>query len=136
MGLKPQTGCQRLATNGDCALLLPCRHWSLLNRPAQLNGWYRLFLIPGDAHCGANALQPNAPWPETTFPTLIDWVEKGIEPKTLNSTVRSPGEQQQNCGWPLRPYFTNNGTKLECVNDQKSLDSWQYDLDAFQMLIL
>ncbi|PYH80090.1 tannase and feruloyl esterase [Aspergillus uvarum CBS 121591] len=100
---------------------------------AALNDWYRLFLIPGGAHCGANSLQPNAPWPESTLATLIDWVEKGIEPKTLNGTVQSTGAQQQICGWPLRPYWINNGTKLQCAYDQRSLDTWKYDLNAFKM---
>ncbi|RAK78844.1 tannase and feruloyl esterase [Aspergillus fijiensis CBS 313.89] len=78
-------------------------------------------------------LQPNAPWPETTLATLIDWVVKGIEPKTLNGTVQSTGAQQQICGWPLRPYWTNNGTQFQCVYDQESLDTWKYELDAFNM---
>ncbi|KAJ5712374.1 hypothetical protein N7493_008842 [Penicillium malachiteum] len=100
---------------------------------AELDDWYRLFLIPGGAHCGANSLQPIAPWPETTFSTLIDWVENGIEPKTLNGNIQSTGKQQQICGWPLRPLFTNNGTDAECVHDQKSIGTWKYDLDAFKM---
>ncbi|RAH87407.1 tannase and feruloyl esterase [Aspergillus japonicus CBS 114.51] len=85
----------------------------------ELNNWYRLFLIPGGAHCGANSLQPNVPWPETTLATLIDCVEKGIEPKTLNGTIQSTGAQQQICGWP-----------------PPSLDTWKYDLNAFKMPIL
>ncbi|KAJ5106618.1 hypothetical protein N7456_003293 [Penicillium angulare] len=102
---------------------------------SELNDWYRLFLIPGGAHCGANSLQPNAPWPETTFATLIDWVEKGIQPKTLNGTVSSTGAQEQICGWPLRPFWTNNGTDFNCVYDQRSLDTWKYELNAFKMPI-
>ncbi|RAQ45431.1 hypothetical protein AFGD_005779 [Aspergillus flavus] len=110
-------------------------HLSYNQSVAKLNNWYRLFLVPGGAHCGANTLQPNAPWPETTLATLIDWVENGIEPKTLNGTIQSTGEQQQICGWPLRPYFKNNATNPECVYDQKSLDTWKYNLNAFKMPI-
>ncbi|GMF75584.1 Tannase and feruloyl esterase [Aspergillus oryzae] len=110
-------------------------HLSYNQSVAELNNWYRLFLVPGGAHCGANTLQPNAPWPETTLATLIDWVENGIEPKTLNGTIQSTGEQQQICGWPLRPYFKNNATNPECVYDQKSLDTWKYNLNAFKMPI-
>ncbi|KAB8203459.1 Tannase/feruloyl esterase [Aspergillus parasiticus] len=110
-------------------------HLSYNQSVAELNDWYRLFLVPGGAHCGANPLQPNAPWSETTLATLIDWVENGIEPKTLNGTIQSTGEQQQICGWPLRPYFKNNATNPECVYDQKSLDTWKYDLNAFKMPI-
>ncbi|CAK7236643.1 hypothetical protein SCUCBS95973_009677 [Sporothrix curviconia] len=100
-----------------------------------LNDFYRFFLIPGAAHCGANPLQPNAPYPQMLFPTLIDWVENGIEPHTLNGTVTSTGEQQQICPWPLRPFWINNGSTLDCQYDQKSLDTWKYDLDAFRMPI-
>lgn len=110
-------------------------HLSYNQSVAELNNWYRLFLVPGGAHCGANTLQPNAPWPETTLATLIDWVENGIEPKTLNGTIQSTGEQRQICGWPLRPYFKNNATNPECVYDQKSLDTWKYNLNAFKMPI-
>jgi tannase len=60
----------------------------------------------------------------------------GIEPTTLNATVlhgKHLGEQQQICGWPLRPYWPNYGTSMECQYDQASIDSWLYDLDAFKL---
>ncbi|ORY67033.1 Tannase/feruloyl esterase [Pseudomassariella vexata] len=101
-----------------------------------LNDWYRLFLVPGGAHCSANSAEPNGPWPQTTLAVLIDWVENGDEPVTLNGTVlqgENKGETQQICSWPLRPYWSGNGTEMECQYDQKSIDSWHYDLDAFFM---
>lgn len=103
---------------------------------AALQDWYRLFLIPGAEHCGSNSLQPNGPFPQTTLETLINWVEKGITPTRLNGTVLSgpnAGETQQICAWPLRPYWKNNGTELECQYDQASIDTWHYDFDAFKM---
>lgn len=103
---------------------------------AALADWYRFFLVPGAEHCAANSLQPNGPWPQTTLQTLIDWVEKDIAPDTLNGTVlqgEHAGESQQICAWPLRPYWTENGTKLECQYDQDSIDSWIYDLNAFNL---
>ena len=101
-----------------------------------LNDWYRLFLVPGAGHWGPSTAQPNGPWPQTSLAVLIDWVEKGIQPTTLNATVlqgKHIGEQQQICGWPLRPYWTNNGTNMECQYDQASIDSWLYDFDAFKI---
>jgi tannase len=98
--------------------------------------FYRLFLVPGGSHCAPNAAEDNGPWPQTALQNLIDWVEKDIAPVTLNGTVLqgpNAGQNQQICGWPLRPIFTHNGTNLECVYDQKSIDSWIYDLDAFDM---
>ncbi|PMD30610.1 tannase and feruloyl esterase [Hyaloscypha variabilis F] len=101
-----------------------------------LNDWYRLFLVPGAGHCGPSTAQPNGPWPQTSLAVLIDWVENGIEPTTLDATVlqgKHLGEQQQICGWPLRPYWPNDETSMECQYDQASTDSWLYDLDAFKL---
>lgn len=103
---------------------------------AAMNEFYRLFLVPGGSHCAANAAEPNGPWPQTSLANLIDWVENDIAPVTLNGTVLAgpnKGRNQQICGWPLRPLFSNNGTELECVYDQTSIDSWHYDLNAFDM---
>jgi tannase len=80
--------------------------------------------------------QPNGPWPQTSLAVLINWVEKGIQPTTLNATAmqgQHVGEQQQICGWPLRPYWTNNGTTMECQYDQASINSWLHEFDAFKV---
>jgi tannase len=101
---------------------------------SEMNDWYRLFLIPGAAHCATNDLQPNAPFPQTNLAVMIDWVENGVEPTTLNATVLQgeyEGETQDICGWPLRPYW-NNGT-MECQYDQASINSWLYNFDAIKM---
>lgn len=103
---------------------------------AALNDWYRLFLVPGAAHCGPNTAMPNGPFPQTNLAVLIDWVEKGIVPTTLNATVlqgENIGENQQICAWPQRPLWTGNTTNPECVYDQASIDTWLYDFDAFKM---
>ncbi|KAF2465678.1 tannase and feruloyl esterase [Lindgomyces ingoldianus] len=103
----------------------------------KIQDFYRLFLVPGGAHCGANQYQPNGAWPQNSLTQLIDWVEKGIEPNLLNGTVSmgaQKGENQKICLWPLRPYYGgSNGTELECVYDQVSLDTWHYNLDAWKM---
>lgn len=99
-----------------------------------LNEFYKLFLIPGGSHCSPNAAEPNGPWPQHNLATLIEWVENDVEPKTLNGTVllgNNVGQTQQICAWPLRPLWANNGTTMECVYDQASIDSWDYDLDSF-----
>ncbi|KAI1420411.1 tannase and feruloyl esterase [Xylaria sp. FL1777] len=93
-----------------------------------LDDFYRLFIVPGAEHCGANAAQPNGGWPVTTLQTVIDWVEGGVAPATLNNTGNGISSL---CRWPLRPLWSGNGTSLDCVFDQKSTDSWTYTLDAF-----
>ena len=101
-----------------------------------LSDWYRLFLIPGASHCAANLAQPNAPFPQTNLAVLIDWVENGVAPDTLNATVllgENLGRNEQICAWPLRPFWSNNGTTMECQYDQDSINTWLYDLDAFKL---
>lgn len=103
---------------------------------AALNEWYKLFLVPGAAHCSPNPYQPNGPFPQTNLAVLIDWVEHGNEPTTLNATVlQGPheGENQQICAWPLRPLWHGNNSTMSCVYDQSSIDTWQYDLDAIKV---
>ncbi|KAJ5949395.1 tannase subunit [Penicillium verhagenii] len=100
---------------------------------SSINDWYRLFLVPGASHCNTSSLQPNAPFPQTSLGSLIDWVEKSEMPNALNSTILSgsrKSEQQQLCAWPLRPLWRNNGTTMHCVFDKPSYDTWIYDLDA------
>lgn len=112
------------------------KHLSYNESVAAQHEFYRLFLVPGGSHCDFNVYEPNGPWPQTNFPVLIDWVEKGIAPETLNATVlqgENIGSNEQICLYPLRPIWINNGTTMECVYDQKSIDSWTYDLDAFNM---
>ncbi|RDW56776.1 carboxylic ester hydrolase-26 [Coleophoma cylindrospora] len=94
---------------------------------AAMDDFYRLFLVPGAAHCGANDIQPNGVWPQTTLQTVIDWVEGAVAPDTLNTT----GTIDSICRWPLRPLWAGNGTSLSCVYDQASIDTWMYDFDAY-----
>ncbi|KAE8419544.1 Tannase/feruloyl esterase [Aspergillus pseudocaelatus] len=101
-----------------------------------LNEWNRLFLVPGAAHCTSSTDQPNGPFPQATLKTLIEWVENKIVPETLNGTVQDgdhQGEQQQICAWPLRPLWKENGTVMNCVYDQASLDTWDYEFDAYRI---
>ncbi|CAI7613324.1 unnamed protein product [Penicillium glandicola] len=96
---------------------------------AALDDFYRLFLIPGVGHCSTNSYQPGAPWPQTTLQTLIEWVENGKAPATLAGS----GDIETMCRWPLRPLWTSNGKKFQCVYNQDSIDSFIYDLDAYTL---
>ncbi|KAG9240493.1 hypothetical protein BJ878DRAFT_285665 [Calycina marina] len=58
--------------------------------------WYRLYIIPGAAHCSPNTLQPNGPFPQTNLQVLLNWVEKGVEPTTLNATCLAGTEKGKN----------------------------------------
>ncbi|KIV81328.1 hypothetical protein PV11_03519 [Exophiala sideris] len=101
---------------------------------AAQNEFFRLFLVPGATHCASNPAEPNGPFPQTNLAVMIDWVEHGILPETLNGTVRqgtSKGQNQKICAWPLRPVWSANTSNPECLYDQQSVDYWNYDLDAF-----
>ncbi|CAK96757.1 hypothetical protein CBS63078_576 [Aspergillus niger] len=100
-----------------------------------LASFYRLYLVPGASHCATNAYEPG-PWPQDNMAVMIDWVEKGVVPVTLNATYLSGEEKGSNaqiCAWPLRPLWKNNGTVMECVYDQASIDTWQYDFNAYSL---
>ena len=67
---------------------------------------------------------------------LIDWLENKQAPEMLNATVSlgaNKGQNQQICLWPLRLIYGNDSMVPECVYNQKSIDSWHYDLHAFKM---
>ncbi|KAK3076182.1 hypothetical protein LTS18_013696 [Coniosporium uncinatum] len=111
-------------------------HLSYNASNAALGEWYRLFLIPGAAHCSVDPLQPNGPWPQTNLEVLINWVEKDVVPTTLNATHLAGdnvGENAQICAWPLRPFWTDNGTTMECRYDQRSIDTWMFHFDSFKL---
>lgn len=100
---------------------------------AQLNEWYRFFLVPGAGHCGASNTQPNGPFPTDVLASLIEWVENDSNPVRLNATVSGGNVtdvNQQLCSWPLRPYWVNNGTTMDCVYDQASIDTWDTTFDS------
>ncbi|OAK94382.1 tannase and feruloyl esterase [Phaeosphaeriaceae sp. SRC1lsM3a] len=100
-----------------------------------MSDWYRLFLVPGAAHCGANTLQPNGPFPQTNMEVLIDWVENGVKPEQLKATHLAGeeiGKSAEICAWPLRPLWVDGGEMI-CVYDQESIDTWMYDLDAWTL---
>lgn len=119
--------------NSVRSIMYPTQSYS--DSIASIQEWYKLFLIPGAAHCSVNTLQPG-PYPQDNMQTMIDWVESSVEPIAgLNATVASgtyAGEVQQLCAFPLRPLWSSNST-MSCVYDQASIDSWDYTLDAFKM---
>jgi tannase len=103
---------------------------------AAMGDWYRLFLVPGAAHCSRNTLQPNGPFPTTNLDVLMQWVERGVVPTTLKAQYETTGayasEDAQICAWPLRPMWSGDGEVMECEYDQESVDTWMYDFDAYE----
>lgn len=94
--------------------------------------WYRLFLVPGAGHCSPSPDQSNGPFPQTVLGSIIDWVEKGINPVQLNATLFGSGVEEKLCSFPLRPMWAEDG-KHQCVYEQESLDTWFPQLDGFPL---
>ncbi|KAJ6103413.1 hypothetical protein N7486_005840 [Penicillium sp. IBT 16267x] len=95
-----------------------------------LDDFYRLFLIPGVGHCATNDYEPNAPWPQYTLQSVIEWVEEGKAPATLAGSADIDSTM---CRWPMRPLWTDNAKKFQCIYDQDSVDSFTYDLNAYKL---
>ena len=98
------------------------------------NHFYRFYLVLSAEHCGPNSAQANGFWPNTNLAVMIDSVENGVAPDTLNATVLQGGHQGETrelCRWPLRRCWTNDET-MAYEYDQDSIDSWMYTFDAFK----
>lgn len=110
-------------------------HLSFNDSTQALSDWYKLYLVPGAAHCSPSTSQPNGPFPQTNMAVMIDWVEKGNAPDTLNATVLDgthKGENGRVCAWPLRPVWKDG--EMECVGiERESLETWEYEFDAYKV---
>ncbi|KAI2620916.1 feruloyl esterase-like protein B precursor [Hypomontagnella submonticulosa] len=96
---------------------------------AAMDEFYRLYIVPGGAHCGSNRDQPAGGWPATTLQTVIEWAENGVAPDTLPNN----GDIDTLCKWPLRPLWSNDGAEFECVYDERSAGAWNYTFDSFKV---
>lgn len=57
-------------------------------------------------------------------------------PTTLEAKHLASEDQGQDAEiyvWPLRPLWIENGTKMECMYDQKRIDIWMLELDAWRV---
>jgi feruloyl esterase len=75
--------------------------------PATVDGWSRLFLVPGMGHCGGG------PATLDTFDMLgavVDWVENGKPPDAVRATGRSwPGRSRPLCPHPSHAHYKGTG---------------------------
>ncbi|KAH7127214.1 feruloyl esterase B precursor [Dendryphion nanum] len=74
-----------------------------------VNDFYRLFLAPGVEHCGGG---PGA-WPRKPMEALVDWVEKGEAPETLDAeAVDEEGDlvTRELCLWPRTMKYMGIGS--------------------------
>ncbi len=75
--------------------------------PEQVRNWSRLFLAPGMGHCqgGAAALDSF-----DALSAVVDWVEKGTAPASINATGRAfPGRSRPLCAYPTYARYKGTG---------------------------
>ncbi|KAH7385558.1 feruloyl esterase-like protein B precursor [Phaeosphaeria sp. MPI-PUGE-AT-0046c] len=78
-------------------------------RDPNASDYYRYFEAPSVDHCG---IGPSGYYPGDALKSLIEWVEKGVAPETLEAKVRNQGFKKANlCLWPKKMvYLGGNGT--------------------------
>ncbi|KAE8145406.1 feruloyl esterase B precursor [Aspergillus avenaceus] len=75
------------------------------NDPA-IRDFYRLYAAPGVNHCGGG----RGASPVTPLTAVVNWVEKGIAPDTLDA-VSSEGSRRKLCLWPLVSVYKGGDVK-------------------------
>lgn len=81
-----------------------------------VDDYYRLFLAPGVQHCGDGI----GPVPADPLAALVDWVEEGQPPETLDAeTTNEHGEliTRDLCAWPGQAKYMG-------IGDAKRASSW------------
>jgi hypothetical protein len=81
-----------------------------------VDSFYRVFLAPGVEHCNGGI----GPMPQDPLGALVDWVEKGEAPETLEaSTMNTEGDivTRDLCAWPGK-------LKYMGIGDAKRASSW------------
>lgn len=81
--------------------------------------FWKLYLVPGAGHCGGGI----GAYPTTGFQAMVDWVEKGIEPKGLigtrnpNTDVNYPEKRTRPiCPYPEVARYSGTGSIEDAAN--------------------
>ena len=75
--------------------------------PELVRNWSRLFLSPGMGHCNGG---PAALDSFDALTAIVEWVEKGTAPTSLNATGRAfPGRSRPLCAYPLHAHYKGSG---------------------------
>lgn len=78
-----------------------------------LQSFYRLFRAPGVGHCGGGT----GPQPQNLFDALVNWVEKGIEPKQIMAQGGVvPTRTRPLCPYPTTAIYKGSGSTDVATN--------------------
>jgi hypothetical protein len=81
----------------------------------RVDDFARLFMAPGVGHCGGG----DGPAPTGLFEAVVDWVEKGVAPKTLAASRKRPDGTtlaRPLCPYPATAKWTGKGTTDEATS--------------------
>ncbi|MEU5937464.1 tannase/feruloyl esterase family alpha/beta hydrolase [Micromonospora sp. NPDC047187] len=78
----------------------------------RVDDFYRLFLLPGVAHCGGGP----GPQPTGELDALVNWVEKGQAPATLATSSADGSVTRNACRYPQVARFTGHGDPKAAAN--------------------
>ena len=82
---------------------------------ATVDGFARLFLAPGVDHCGGGS----GPNPVGLFDAMVNWVEKGAAPETINASRPLPEggvRTRPLCAFPKTAQWTGVGSTDDAAN--------------------
>jgi len=98
--------------------------------------WFRFFFAPGVGHCGGGA----GPQPENLFNVLVNWVENGVAPDSIQSSNIAPRSgvvtrTRPMCAWPQQAIYNgsgdpNVGTNWSCGGNIETKETVCLDLVA------
>jgi feruloyl esterase len=72
-----------------------------------VQGWSRLFLVPGMGHCGGGATALDR---FDLLTAIVDWTENGMAPEAVTATGRAlPGRSRPLCPYPQHAQYTGAG---------------------------
>ena len=107
-------GAKILMWHGETDQLIPWRQSVHYYREAaehfdgygRLKPWFRFFLAPGVNHCGQGA----GPQPQNLFGVLVDWVENGNAPDSIEAKGgAAPTRTRLLCPYPQTAIYTGSG---------------------------
>lgn len=84
----------------------------LEKKNGNLDDLFRLFMVPGGGHCDVAPGYPQAPANSHVMAPLIDWVERGVQPKSVlaSDPPDGSGRTRKLCPWPQTAKYESGNT--------------------------
>ncbi len=82
---------------------------------AALQSFYRLYRAPGVGHCGGGS----GPQPQGVLDAMVNWVERGQAPATLQAETRTAGQVTRSrplCPYPQTAIYNGSGSTDDARN--------------------